>query len=388
MANNNIFKGLKEVIYAMYDDKGRERITYFAPISKVNISDARLTLLKNLCDLVLNTDIVSEWTKMYLRDKNITVKSLTDEINRINAEKNELVRVKVGKELVYGIGEEIPIHTIRSRIDYEQKKLTLALGSKDIIVDILYYPSRSIEEYQLRVANLLAEYRGGKDLRSKVNLSFDTKVYAKTFDGNFMEKYEDILYTYLESTRKAIEEELNKDADFVGYFNYLLSGIHTDDPNVLSDRKSLIELLSGSRNATIKVDTKVVEEDTKEVEVEQLEDTESEVEEVDNVEVGKDADEIETDTKDNSFESEIEKLEEKFSLIGNLKKEEYTDVDLMDEDGPLEGYETEFDSDNEDEFIPDLGDDDTDEDIIDLDNKEEVIEEKPVPTRRVSRVQF
>lgn len=388
MANNNIFKGLKEVIYAMYDDKGRERITYFAPISKVNISDARLTLLKNLCDLVLNTDIVSEWTKMYLRDKNITVKSLTDEINRINAEKNELVRVKVGKELIYGIGEEIPTHTIRSRIDYEQKKLTLALGSKDIIVDILYYPSRSIEEYQLRVANLLAEYRGGKDLRSKVNLSFDTKVYAKTFDGNFMEKYEDILYTYLESTRKAIEEELNKDADFVGYFNYLLSGIHTDDPNVLSDRKSLIELLSGSRNATIKVDTKVVEEDTKEVEVEQLEDNENILEEVDNIEVDKDTDEIETDTTDNRFESVVEKLEEKFSLIGNLKKEEYTDVDLMDEDGPLEGYETEFDSDNEDEFIPDLGDDDTDEDIIDLDNKEEVIEEKPTPTRRVSRVQF
>ena len=346
MANNNIFKGLKEIIYAMYDNRGVERITYFAPISKIDLSEARLTLLRNLCDLVLNTDIISEWSKMYIKDKNITLRSLTDEINRINEEKKQLVKTKVGNETVYAIGGEVSSNTVRSKIEYEQKKLTLALGSKDIIVDILYYPSRSIEEYQIRVANLLSEYRGGANLRDNLNLKFDNKVYTKTYNGNFMDKYENILYTYLESTRKSIEDELSKDSDFVGYFNYLLSGIHTDDKKVLADRRSLIELLSGERYASIL--------DKKELEIEETKrETGTETELVDkNEEHEKLAEDINTVDEDDEIidfgttESNVDtasSLLNKYSLVSSSEEDTNTDI--------IEEYEEEENSDFE--FIPD-----------------------------------
>lgn len=366
MANNNIFRGLKEVIYAMYDNKGVERITYYAPLSKINLSEARLTLLRNFCDLVLNTDMLSEWSKMYIKDKNITLKSLTEEINRINEEKKALVKVKSGNDVVYEIGGEVSQNTVRSKIEYEQKKLSIALGGKDMIVDILYYPSRSIEDYQVRVANLIAEHRGGTDLRNKLCISLDKKVYSKKFDGDFMSKYQDIIYTYLESTRKAIEEELNKDTDFVGYFNYLLSGIHTDDAKVMEDRRQLIDLINGSVIADIKkpsivekaseaetnIDTEEVLNVSKVEEVEgvvKVDKTETKKEikiEVPNKNPNNNLDNLETSEKNSP--TDTESLAEKFSLVKDIESINTNPLD-------------------DDIFIPDEDDDDE----IDLEVKDD-----------------
>lgn len=251
MPSNSVFKGLREIIFAMYDNNGNERITYFEPLSKISLSPARLELLRNICDLVLNTDVVSNYSKLYLKERNIRLKDVVEVINRANKEKMELVKVKTGKNIEYEVGGEVSYNTVVSKIEYDRKKFEAAVGGSNIIVDILYYPNKSIEHYQVCVSKLMEEYKGDGGARKKLNLNIERGTYAKEYDGDFMKDYGDILYTYLEATRLRVERELNRNQNFVGYFNYLLSGIYTDDEKVQRDRKNLLELLNDIEHADI-----------------------------------------------------------------------------------------------------------------------------------------
>ena len=248
---NSVFKGLKEILYSLYDNNGNERIEYLDPIPRLKLSEARLELLKNICDLALTTDIISDWSKLYIKDRNIKLKNVVEEVNRLNREKMTLVKVKTGKNVVYEAGGEVSYNTVTSKIEYDRKLFEAALGGSDILVDILYYPSKNIEHYQINVSKLMEKYKGSGDARKKLCLNIENSVYNKTYNGDFVEKYKDVLFTYLESTRLAIEKELNEDKEFVGYFNYLLSGIYTEDTKVQKERKDLLDLLNGISNAQI-----------------------------------------------------------------------------------------------------------------------------------------
>lgn len=263
MANSNLFMGLKEIIYSMYDSNGNERIVYYEPLSKLDLSEARLELLRNICDLVLNTNILSEYSKIYIKNRNIKLKNVVEEVNRINRDKMKLVKVKTGHDETYEVGGEVTYNHVVSKIQYDQKRLVVDLGGSDIIVNILFYPSKSIEDYQLRVSRLLEKYRVGGNLRDKLTVKIGDSAYSKTYNGNFMDKYKDILYTYLESTRLEVEKQLNENKEFVGYFNHLISGINSEDSQVLQDRRELLDLLNGSSTYDI---IKVQKEEEKSVE--------------------------------------------------------------------------------------------------------------------------
>lgn len=262
MSKSTIMGLLKEVIYDMYDDNGMLRVSLRGELGNRVLSEAKLELLKNICDLVLNTNIISEPTKMYIRDRNIKVAQINEILNDRAREKSELIeRIKDDKKY-FEVGGKISINTTQSKITYDRKRLEGLLGS-DILTNIIYKEKFSIENYQIVVGELLLKYKNIKPVREELLLNIDKDGYMKEYNGDFMNDFHSILGKYVSSEVKRVENELNSNRAFVGYFNYLLSGASCATEKSKKDREKLIELLSGKNVSYTDISNEITEESEK-----------------------------------------------------------------------------------------------------------------------------
>lgn len=241
MANSNTFKMLKEVIYSLYDNNGNERTTYIGMIKAYNVSEMRVSLLKNIIKVCLESDWFSEETKIYLKNRDLTLKRVNEVVNeQLENERNNYVG-KYGLKL--NDNGKIKYNNTVSKIMYDQKKLNSKFGG-DFMTNIVVQRTVDISNYEVIVNKILSECFGVNSARDNLCFNIRNDIMIKEYDGDFIDKYGDILRFYIKSTIKSMEEMLNNDKLFVGYFNYLLSGISTNDSKVLEDRKRLESLLN------------------------------------------------------------------------------------------------------------------------------------------------
>ena len=245
MSKSSILSQLKEVIYSMYDINGNLRVKYVGMLSEHKLSEGRNELLKNITSLVLNTNIISEETKLYIKDRNIKYKQVTELINEKRAMNNELIKISNDNGGIYSIGEPISHNSVISKIQYDKLRLEKFLDY-DIITNIVFRPNYNIEHYQLVVGKLLAKYNGVESLRDKLIFNINEENYSKHYIGDFIEEFKDILFIYTKDYVKMVEEKLNKNKDFVGYFNFLLSGVDCPDEKTANDRRLLRDILSNN----------------------------------------------------------------------------------------------------------------------------------------------
>lgn len=241
MANSNTFKMLKSVIYSLYDNNGNERPSYIGIIKDNDVNEVRIDLLKNIIKVCLESDWFSEETKLYLRNRDLTLKRVNEVINEQLEENRNQYMAKYGLSL--NDNGKVKYNNTVSKIMYDQKKLNSKFGG-DFMTNIVVQKTVDISHYEMIVNKMLIDSLGVDSSRDNLTLNIREGLMIKEYDGDFIDKYGDILRFYLKSTIKSIEEMLNKDKLFVGYFNYLLSGISTSDNKVIEDRKKLINILN------------------------------------------------------------------------------------------------------------------------------------------------
>ena len=258
MANGGLYSSLKEIIYAMYDSSMNLRVHFVGVLAKKEIDQRRIDLLKDIIDLVLNTDLTSEYTKIYLRDKNMTTSGVADKVNETIIQTGEFIEKKSDGIIYKCKQNSVTPQIINSRLMYEQRKLDAEFG-KNVIARIAFMKTSDISEYEIRVKRLLEKYKTGANIRDNLDLKIESDKYCETYSGDFIKEYGELLYTYLKLTKSSVEKMLNSNKEFVGYFNYLLSGVNTDNEKVLADREFLCRLLSGEPTEFSKINIEEVE---------------------------------------------------------------------------------------------------------------------------------
>lgn len=250
---------LKQVIYSMYDNNGNLRVKFVGSLADIELSEGRVDLLKNITDLVLNTNIISEETKIYLKDRNIKVSQVNEIINERRKEKKEAIEKKLGNSINYDEYKEVSVNSTQSKITYDRQRLEKMLGS-DILTNIIYQRAYNIEEYQIKVGKLLEKYKNITSLREELVLNLKEDCYNKEYNGDFKQDSIKLLKPYIKSEIKQVEKEINNNLDFVGYFNYLLSGVTCSTEKDKENRAFLRALLKGEEiNTPEEAETKIEE---------------------------------------------------------------------------------------------------------------------------------
>lgn len=251
---------LKQVIYSMYDNNGNLRVKFIGSLADIELSEGRIDLLKNITDLVLNTNIISEETKIYLKDRNIKVSQVNEIINERRKEKKEAIEKKLGNSINYDEYKEVSVNSTQSKITYDRQRLEKMLGS-DILTNIIYQRAYNIEEYQIKVGKLLEKYKNIASLREELVLNLKEDCYNKEYNGDFKQDSIKLLKPYIKSEIEQVEKEINNNLDFVGYFNYLLSGVTCSTEKDKENRAFLRALLKGEEvNTPEEAETKIEEE--------------------------------------------------------------------------------------------------------------------------------
>lgn len=221
MSSTSVLTQLRELNYSLRDNNNNERIEPIGVLRGKKLNENRVQLLREIISIVLDTDIVGDETKMYIRNNGITLKNLTMMLN--------------------DSGIEISESALTGRVMYSGRKLEKEIGS-DTISTIMYSLSKDITVYEDKVAKVMCKYTGGSDLKKNIMFNIDSDSVVSQYDGNFFGDFGNVLREFnVIHYNEAKRIEKSKEA--CGYINYLLSGIKTDDEAVLKDRERLINLL-------------------------------------------------------------------------------------------------------------------------------------------------
>lgn len=381
MSNSNTFKMLKEVIYCIYDANGNERVNCIGIVRENDVSEVRKELLKNIIKICLESDWFSMETKLYLKNRDMTLKRVNEYINEmIISEREEYVN-KYGLKL--GKDNKINYNNTVSKIMYDQKRLNAKFGG-DFMANIVNQKTVDISNYELVVGKLLVDLFSKESIRDRLAIKIKDNIVIKEYDGDFIEKYGDILSFYLKSTLKAVEDKLNNDKFFCGYFNYLLSGISTNDLKVIEDRNKLSNLLKLDMSDLIMerlengvhLEEIIIKEETKNKK-EKVDNINTSGENEDTLDIRKAFSEVIQEYNENS--EEPDKIDnndrsktldfDKFNIVPQNKKEELDEIEENEEILELTSDENENTGENWEDGLEieeelDFDNKDTDEDDL------------------------
>lgn len=227
MANSNIMTQLKELYYSLRDSNGNERMQVVGILKENSVSKSRMQLLNEVVDLVVDTDIICNEAKMYIKDRGITLKRLTSELN--------------------DSGERISDSALNGRVLYASRKLEKEIGSM-AISDILYSKTKDISVHEANIAKVISKYTGGSKLKQNIMFNIDDNQICSKYSGDFFEEFGEIIKEF---NRVHYEESrrIEKSGEACGYINYLLSGVKVDDEKVIEDRERLIKLLETGKDS-------------------------------------------------------------------------------------------------------------------------------------------
>ena len=211
MNKTSILEYLKEVIDDMVDNNGNIKALPSGTTGRLNLSNNRLKFLADLINLVRNTDIINEETKIYINNRYISIRGANKEINN---------RLEPGKP-------KIKEGTTRFRVHYDKENLTKIFG-ESMFVDILSRRG-DISVYERILAEQYVKYSGSNNYRDNLLIEIPENCMNSELDDDEFDEFLAIIAPYSRSQVEYIEDNLGERAS--GYFNYLISmpnldGIH------------------------------------------------------------------------------------------------------------------------------------------------------------------
>jgi len=205
-------------------DNYKDKKLLDAPVGRYirkELDDDRLKIVKDLTELLMETDYISEESKIFLSTPYINYQGVVDEIyinsNRITTTNN-----------------------VQSKVWYDKEKLVRDLGG-ELPIDVLEYTNRDVRVYLDRIANLRLKINKS-DLLKEVGLKFPKKtVYCDNIDDEEFEEFLDIIAPY---TKKCMSEVANGiDEKVLGYIRYITThkNLSETDKKRYADLKELIK---------------------------------------------------------------------------------------------------------------------------------------------------
>ena len=230
-----VIKELMEVYACTHYDDGNKRAVNLGKMYNITMSSEREQLLEDLFYLIRESDIVSEPTKVYMFS---SIKSIPE----IAVEYSRRHNLDVDERYIY------------NKIQYDSRKVSKIISMEDL-KNVIYNPSINIDGLRLRVTKCIRSHFGTDSDDYKLGVKLNSDFILRGYDGDFISKYGEVLRTYSKVRMKKVEEELNGDLEFLGYFNYLTSGLEITDEKCKSDRDKLKRLLRGDEQKEVATQT-------------------------------------------------------------------------------------------------------------------------------------
>jgi hypothetical protein len=199
MALDRVFSRMKHIIYSLMDNNGNWRTVPIGALKGKELSEDRIKFLHGLINLFLNTNYLHEESKMYLRDEDITIKTVHRNLE----------------------DDSIPFKTVLNRIMNDQNKVDNAFGNR-MLYDVVDY-NRPIDRYVDILAELACKSGGVNKYTDMLLFKVPNDVIYREPTINF--KSVRYLVTTFNKTKIRTIEESFTEPEIAGYFNYLLSSV-------------------------------------------------------------------------------------------------------------------------------------------------------------------
>lgn len=179
---------------------------YDKPIGSIgmrNLGKEKDDFLKKYINTVMNTKIVSNTSKIYIRSSLPSVNSVFVHYNA-------------------GLDEsrKINIKTAQSQIDYDSKKM-LQFFPDDMLSKIIYYGECELENYKNMLNLVIAKYEKRNKLLDNLALKIPRVEVQECLEEDEFNELLSIIKLYIKSHMQYIENNLDHKA--CGYLLYLMS---------------------------------------------------------------------------------------------------------------------------------------------------------------------
>ena len=324
-----LIDNLKIYYGCIKDENGKWRKIPNGLISRCNTSEDNLSKLKTIITTLLGSDLISDETKIYISDPDISMRGVNEKINKAR----ETVQLRIKKRV-----SALSYNNTIKKISDDNLKIISVLDP-NTVRNIVYnrVDDSNLEETEKQIYNLILMFGACDKSRDNLIIKIDNDKIAKNSYCNNSDFFDILssLENYLKERMNIIENAINSDSEFVEYFNYLLSASAINDRECYSDRERLLNFLH-NKDYSLSV----------------TEDNSLGKEYTDNI----------SDIK--SDDSELGSIKEDIELD---KPTDNTDNDDSDADN----YDVDIDSIEIDPILSD--NEDTDEDIDDSENSEIII---------------
>ena len=182
-------------------------------IAKRDISKDKDDFLKKYIDLIMNTKIVSDTTKIYITS---TLPSVASVIKQYNLGLDE--------------HKQINIKTAQSKIDYDGKKL-LKYFPDDMLSKVIGFSNCDLSQYIKMLNFAISNYKKKDKLLDNIMLTLPSVPVEDSLSDEELQDFIQILSPFTKKHRNYVENHLTERA--VGYLYYLtstpsLSGKHKE----------------------------------------------------------------------------------------------------------------------------------------------------------------
>jgi hypothetical protein len=189
------------------------------------VDNSVMVALSKFYSLLLDSSMLNDCTKLYLKSN---MKGVKDTIDKYNAEHMEV--------------DWINLNTAQSKVQYDKKKLDKYF-EKNILFDLITYPEENIEKFETTVDTLLRVYMNDNEYNRAMVIKLSKDNIVRNISEDNWDTLIQLLGVYSKKRIVKIENDINS-SDMVGYYNYLISskGLNERDTARLGEIREVLGL--------------------------------------------------------------------------------------------------------------------------------------------------
>jgi len=199
----SILSVTKDIYFSYMDYENNLYERPIGIIAKRNLDKKRDSFIRSYISFIMNSKIISDTTKLYIRSSSNSVASAIKNYNQTASE-----------------DEAINIKTAQSKINYDINKL-LKYFPDNMLSQVLAYNSCNLEDYEKRLNLAIADYTKKNKLLDNLALKIPRVPVEESLKEDEFNELLSIIKPYIRMHMQYIEN--NIDNKSCGYLLYLMS---------------------------------------------------------------------------------------------------------------------------------------------------------------------
>ena len=236
---SKLIKQTKAVYAAFTDADGNMTKRPHGVLQRKNLPDDHVEFLRRYLEFMMNSKLLNEATKIYIRSPYMTAKGAFNAYNEENPDKAR------------------PIATLVSGMDYCRKKVITTVFPDDMLGYVMELPQKAdMKHYWDLLHDAMEKYKQDSVLADAVTVKLPRRINIIAPTDDEICDFLVAIAPYRKGTVKQCEKDISaKYADVVGYINYIAS---CTAPTVDERWKFEIvrDFLNGENDALSYLDTK------------------------------------------------------------------------------------------------------------------------------------